>query len=52
MLVCLPYVNSVERVEVNGTIIRLMLEQSVSTYESDDPSGRFLQFSGIRQNYP
>lgn len=47
----LPESSNLVSVTMNGTILMQVLEHSVSDYTTNNPSGRFLQFSGIRAQY-
>lgn len=42
----LPYRNTIERIDVNGSTLVKILEHSASKYDLQDPSGRYLQYSG------
>ncbi|XP_030029332.2 uncharacterized protein LOC115446696 [Manduca sexta] len=51
LLTALPLESNVVAITVNGTILNQVLEHSVSDYNLENSSGRFLQFSGIRVEY-
>ncbi|OWF46864.1 5'-nucleotidase [Mizuhopecten yessoensis] len=46
-----PFRNTLETVRLQGRHLRAALENSVSRWSPDDPSGRFLQYSGLRVTY-
>eukprot|EP00095_Tigriopus_kingsejongensis_P006521 maker-scaffold172_size289735-snap-gene-1.31 protein:Tk06521 transcript:maker-scaffold172_size289735-snap-gene-1.31-mRNA-1 annotation:"hypothetical protein DAPPUDRAFT_42388" len=45
----MPWSNTIDVIEIPGSILKEVLEYSVSEYDPDhsDPSGRFLQYSGL-----
>lgn len=45
----MPWSNTIDVIEIPGDVLKQVLEYSVSEYDSDhpDPSGRFLQYSGL-----
>ena len=47
ILEAFPYGNTVELVQISGLTLLNILEHAVSNYNMDEPSGRFLQYSGI-----
>lgn len=47
----LPLESNVAAVTVTGNVLKEILEHSVADYNEENPSGRFLQFSGIRVEY-
>lgn len=51
LLSALPLASNIVAVTVNGTTLSQVLEHSVADYDSQNPSGRFLQYSGIRVVY-
>ena len=42
-----PFGNTVEMISLKGVHVRAVMEHSVANYDPLDPSGRFLQVSGI-----
>ncbi|XP_050348019.1 uncharacterized protein LOC126771897 [Nymphalis io] len=51
ILTSIPESQNLVAVTMNGTVLKQVLEHSVSDYRLSDSSGRFLQFSGIRVTY-
>ncbi|XP_026495888.2 uncharacterized protein LOC113400519 [Vanessa tameamea] len=51
ILSAMPESQNLVAVTMNGTILNQVLEHSVSDYRVSNPTGRFLQFSGIRATY-
>ncbi|CAB4069163.1 NT5E [Lepeophtheirus salmonis] len=47
----MPWSNTIDVITVPGSTIIMMMEHSVSQYNDIDPSGRFLQVSGLQVNY-
>ncbi|KAM3965772.1 protein 5NUC-like isoform 2-T2 [Aphomia sociella] len=47
----LPFSDPLSIVTINGTILKHMLEHSVSTWRLIDSTGQFLQFSGMKVLY-
>uniref|UniRef100_U5EKN3 Apyrase n=1 Tax=Corethrella appendiculata TaxID=1370023 RepID=U5EKN3_9DIPT len=47
----LPFGNKITLIEVNGTIIKNMLERSVERYDGQSPWGEFLQMAGVQVVY-
>ena len=41
-----PYRNTMETIQLAGKYLRQALEYSVTSYDTIDPSGKFLQVSG------
>ncbi|XP_060080242.1 snake venom 5'-nucleotidase-like [Ylistrum balloti] len=46
-----PFRNTLETIRLQGRHLRAALENSVSRWNTVDPSGRFLQVSGLRVTY-
>lgn len=46
-----PYRNTMETIQLKGKYLRQALELSVTSYDTRDPDGAFLQVSGIRVKY-
>ncbi|XP_078332927.1 snake venom 5'-nucleotidase-like isoform X1 [Crassostrea virginica] len=46
-----PYRNTMETIQLAGKYLRQALEYSVTSYDTIDPSGKFLQVSGIRVKF-
>ena len=49
VIIAMPWANTVDVVTIPGSALKSTLEHSVSNYDanSEDPGGRFLQFSGL-----
>ncbi|QQP38590.1 5'nucleotidaselike [Caligus rogercresseyi] len=47
----MPWSNTIDIITVPGSTIHAMMEHSVSEYNYVDPSGRFLQVSGLKVKY-
>ena len=49
----MPWGNTIDVVTITGDTLKLVLEHSVESYKTNDPdpSGRFLQVSGLRLTY-
>lgn len=50
-LKALPFGNVFDKVKLRGDVIKEVMEHSVSNYNMESPSGRFLQVSGMRVKY-
>ncbi|VDI25537.1 5'-nucleotidase [Mytilus galloprovincialis] len=46
-----PFRNTLETIKLRGDYLLQALEHSVSDYDVEEPSGKFLQYSGIKVKY-
>lgn len=51
LLTALPQESYIAAVIMNGTVLNQVLEQTVANYRRLNPTGQFLQFSGVRVEY-
>lgn len=51
LLKAIPLENNIVAITMSGTVLKEVLEHSIATYSTHNPTGQMLQFSGIRAEY-